>query len=367
MIEASTNPHPVISVVQRPKILAVVSPQAGYQSAISGLLERAGLPAAGAVGASEGAPVLVGQEALGPPEAWAAWLTEQPEAHLLLVMSLPTVDLAWRLQQGSEPEATLADWLGSAQALLDVIRPRRRRFSLVFAETALTAPQEFLDRIAQRLGLQLQTGSPDMISPDLPSALLRLIAESLLGQSMEARSVAAELEATALPLPAGARCRLPAMDQVFSEYRDGIQLKAVAQELSEEKDLLLQQLNQVQEELEQRHLQNTQSAEELRELRENLQAAEERLSTVEQEKTDQLHEDLREENELLLNQVYQLQEELEREHLQGLQNTKEVGELRLHLQGANDIVEALYNSKSWKITKPLRVMLDLFAGGKKAS
>ncbi|MDT8322177.1 MAG: hypothetical protein RQ826_16800, partial [Xanthomonadales bacterium] len=88
---------------------------------------------------------------------------------------------------------------------------------------------------------------------------------------------------------------------------------------------------------------------------------EQELQTLRGDKkqTEARIQDLEEENELLLQQLHHVQEELESYYLNGVGTSHELEEARA-------TIEAICNSKSWKITRPLRWFLEKFMGAEKA-
>ena len=355
----SAKPRPV-PVVETPQSLVLACTRAAYRTALADLLQQAGFSmGSGTAEPAAGQPALLTQEQLGPMSEWPDWLAEHPKAHVLLLVALPSVAVARRLQEGSAPKTALADWMASAQDVLDVIRSQRRRISLMFAEPALAAPQAFVELLSRRLQLTLQAVSPEQQVPDLPSALLRLMAENAIWQSADARNIAAELEANALPLADSELSQVPAIDQVFTEYRNSIDRKArAAQELREENELLLEQLQRVQQKMEA-------FADEKKALAGRLKSVE-----VEEKSSQKLAaeiKDLQEENDLLLQQLHHVQEELERYYLQSMQPQGQPGLYSAQLEAAHETIRAIYNSYSWRLTWPLRVFMRIFGAGPASS
>lgn len=343
MTDSFTQKRQAIPALQMPQSVVVASTQPVCGAEVRALLKRSGLRTA-PDGQAHKQPTLDVEDQLRPMEGWPDWLVDHPQSHLLLLVALPTMAVARLLADGVVPTKALAQWLPSAQVVLEVIRAQRRRVTLMFAEPALAAPQAFLDALSQRLQLQLEPVQTADQPPELPGALLRLMAENAIWQSSEARNIAAELEANALPLVA--IDQVPAIDQVFDEYRTSLDSTArAARQLSEENELLLEQVQEMQQKIAALKAKNSAPAAE----------------------NDFRIQDLREENELLLQQLYQVQEELEGNYMQGAQSSAELLQLQQRLQAAEATVQALYSSKSWKITKPLRVILDLFNGGSKTA
>ena len=364
MSHSPNTKMPSWPALETPELLAVVSSRPSDTSVVAEMLKGAGLKLQGDNarahhGPKSTQPVLIITAEPGRIEGWADWLAENPRGHLLLLVNLPSVAIARRLAEGTVPEAALAQWQDRAQTALGVIRAHRRRISLVFSEPIRTEPQTFLRALAQRLNIQLQWAEMNSTPSELPAALLRMMAENAILQSAEARLLATELEANALPLPDAQASCLPAVDAVFAEYRNSIDAEArAASELREENQLLLEKLQRVQQKME------AFSAEKRLAEQRAADAVQQGITNADQQRTD-----LQEENELLLQQLHHVQEELEHYYLQNMQTNKqqleELQQLQQRLQAAEETVAALYNSKSWKITKPLRIMLDLFTGGNK--
>ena len=346
MMHAPISEPRVMPALATPQVVGVASTEPAWRAAVLDLLERSGLRTGSSGDPVNGPPTLAAEDDPGPMAGWSDWLMERPQSHLLLLVPLPAVAVARSLGEGAVPKTALGQWLESAGTVLDVVRGQRRRVSLVFAEQVLAVPQAFLEALSQRLQLQLRSSVlTDLPPPGLPDALLHMMAENAIRQSGEARNIASELEANALPLTVADVRSAPQIEQVFNEYRDRIDTAAHdGQKLREENALLLAQLQEAQSQARQ---------------------AEERTAKV--RKGDARLHDLEEENQLLLQQVHQVQEELEHLYLQSVQtNSDELLEMQRRLQAAEDTVQALYNSKSWKLTRPLRWTLDLLTGGPKA-
>lgn len=390
MTDSSAPDLRALSPIRTPERIAVASTRAAHGAAAFALLQSAGLPTRQSGENQDGLPLLESLDSGGSLSVLPEWLVEHPQAHLLLLVPLPSIAVARRLAEGTGPKAALAQWQETAEAVLDVIRPHRRRVSLAFAESALAAPEAFIKSLSRRLQIDLDPLQDVQQASDLPDAVLRMMAENAVWQSSQARNLAAELEATALPLDTAEVSGMPAVEQVFKEYRKRIETPAKAiEDLKEENELLLSQLHQVQEELESHFLKAKQTEEQLveaqnqgahaQQYKEERDQARKQLAEVKQQAeqakaalkanaevaNDHRLQDLQEENDLLLQQLHHVQEELERYYLQGGHHGGELYDLQQRLQAAEATVEALYNSKSWKITKPLRAILDLFTGGSK--
>ncbi|NDY96289.1 hypothetical protein [Wenzhouxiangella limi] len=376
-----------LAAIQTPQSVIVAATLPTHQAAFFDALKAAGLSDQAAQSDPCGQPQLISQDQIGDLAEVSDWMAEHPQGHLLLLMRLPVVAVARRLGEGMAPKTALAQWLESAQPVLAVIRRHRRRVSLLFAEPALADTPALLDTVSQRLQLQLQEVPAQAAAPALPSAVLRMMAENAIWQSSEARNLAAELTATALPLRSAQNILLPAIDQVFAEYRHSVdttsrvelektrqklqqvQHKAqTAEELKEENELLLTQLHQVQEELQSHFLQAKQSEEKLAQAQKQYDQLRKQLESAGQEsgKNDPALQDLQEENELLLQQLHHVQEELEHYYLQSTQQASPWQDTA-ELHAAHDTIRAIYNSYSWRLTRPLRWFLRVFGAGPAAS
>lgn len=325
-------------------------------------------------------------------EAVAEWLRGNEDAHLLLLFNAPVPWIARKITNGIEPAEALGQWRSDAEHILAVVRRNRRRLSLLPLEGPLANPAAFMQTLSERFGLAIQVPQSIEQPPEPPGPIFRMMAENAVWQSAEARHLAAELEANALPMPPAHELMLPAVDEVYQEFTQTVdrtharkeeyktQLKKAREhlqakeqekakaleplkELEEENELLLQQLHQVQEELEGQFQESRELSEKLKEAEAAAveKASDEEADRVreEQPKLEARVKDLEEENELLLQQLHHVQEELESYYLNGMDSRHELEEARA-------TIEAMCNSKSWKITRPLRWFLEKFMGAEKA-
>jgi hypothetical protein len=369
--------------IDRPARLGVAVPHNDAEPVLRLLADTGFAPPGERAG--DGRPSLVDLTGERDDAELAAWLEDHDDGHLLLLFNAPVPVIAAALANDVPPAEALQSWQKRAEDLLAFVRRHRRRLSLMPLEPSLADPKAFSDLLGQRLGLHLRTPAHGRNRTEPAGALYRMMAENAVWQSPVARHTAAELEASALPMPPVAALTLPAVEEVYREFsrtveraherkeqykaelekvrhrlQDHQQQSGRVEELEEHNELLLQQLHQAQEELEN-------AFRETRELRKQLDDAaaepktdpetEKRLAQEKDAAEEQARE-LQEENELLLMQLHQVQEELESYFLSEQ-------EVRKQLERANETIQALYNSKSWKITKPLRVVLDLLTGGPK--
>ena len=361
MQEVHTTGGEGIPRVELPQKLGVVVPPGQDSGSVWKMLVASGLST------DEGAaraPVLVDAGADGL-EALPAWLEQHPEGHILLLFNAPVPTIARHMADAVEPGEAVAQWRQHAEQVLAFVRQNRRRMTLVALEAALADPAAFTVLIGDRFGLALKRPVDNSDAGDDPGAVFRMMAENAVWQSADVRNLAAELEANALPMPPSHGLLLPAVEEVYSEFNTLVEhTRARRKELEEENELLLQQLHQVQEELETTFQKNRDLSGKLDALEKDNSASaqsSEQLTDLQTEldqvkrQSDERRKDLEEENELLLQQLHHVQEELESYYLNGM-------DARHELEEARTTIEALYNSMSWKITRPLRFVLDLFTG-----
>jgi hypothetical protein len=345
-----SNPDPAplrAPSMDTPSTLALAATTEEHLAELTRLLESAGLSQQEQQVEIPGRPRLVTQETIGGWSSLPEWLARNPEAHLLLLLPLPVMAIARRLGEGVVPKNALAEWLNSALSQLNLVRPNRRRVSLMFAEPALADCGTLLHTLSQRIQLDLEKIQTEKHSTQLPDTILRLMAENLVLHSAKARNIVAELRATAIPMPLTEPEQVPIIEQAFGTFhRDIGQAKETIRELHEENQSLHDQMQQARQRIEA--------------LQDEERAIESHLHRTELQ-------DLQQENELLLQKMHQLQEELERIYLEGAQNKQEQIELQHRLLAAEATIQALYESKSWRITRPLRALLDLFSGGSRTA
>ena len=202
MQEAHTTGGGGIPRVELPQKLGVVVPPGQDSGPVWKMLVASGLST------DEGAaraPVLVDAGADGI-EALPAWLEQHPEGHILLLFNAPVPTIARHMSDAVEPGEAVAQWRQHAEQVLAVVRPNRRRMTLVALEAALADPAAFTDLLGDRFGLALKRPVDTSDAGDDPGALFRMMAENAVWQSPDVRNLAAELEANALPMPPSQAC-----------------------------------------------------------------------------------------------------------------------------------------------------------------
>ncbi|WP_313409670.1 hypothetical protein [Stutzerimonas kunmingensis] len=221
----------------------------------------------------------------------------------------------WALlaQGGSQPSAeVLAQWQAQQRAVLQLRRHLRQRLVLVNIDRVASP------LLAERFGVPFIEGALPDEKPNTPllSTLANLFEQKApecweLYEALEAAAWLPEGEPefrTNRPLPRAAE-----LTELLDLVRAGKQLAAVSQRL-DARETELQQLN---EQLSSAHVASEtterQAQQQLIEHQQALQAARTQAEALQQEK-----QSLTEENELLLNQLHQVQEELEKHYLDGV-------------------------------------------------
>jgi hypothetical protein len=322
-IESTMNPtHPdtpsegaSIPAVATPGTLYLSGPpDVGIESLIQ-LLQEAGLDnqAADAKQSAIRWQALSGSELLSNPSR----IQEAPNAHLLLFFQSPETVLARAMDEGRSPDEALSEWLETAESTLALIRQNRRRITLVEMTLALQNPNNLIERLNQRLSLALTSqGYQNNWPVSSLDPIHLLIAHNAVTTHTQARRLASELQATAIPI-GQYESLLPDALSAWDGYRSKVtgpeseQKEKSSEEfkdLQEENELLLLQLHHVQEELESYYLDG-------RDIQQKYEKAESE------------------------------RKKLERDHNTALQRARMLQQR----------IDAMRASRSWRITKPLRV------------
>ena len=356
--------------IETPSRIALAGSAEAPLADLGEVLDSAGLGVVSQNHGEPGLPRLITDPTAGDLNGLPQWIESHDGSHLIYSTALPDLSVARLLDKGADPEAALSSWLDLTQAELHFLRRYRRRVTLIFAEPALNEPASFLSLLSQRLSIEIKRTDCQPAPQTFPSAILRLVAENMLLQSRTARHTVAELLATALPIPTDNLAGAATVNQVVAELRaNDSQHQASVDQLNKEKQALLATLDQTQTKLHAMEEQ-WQSAEprlsladqlenDLNKVQKQLQDAQSRLENQNQ---NDVAADLEEDNTQLLQQLTQTQEALEKAYFKTNHCEQALNETRQRLQWAEDTVQALYQSKSWKVTRPLRWVLDLFTG-----
>ena len=280
-----------------------------------------------------------------------ARLREADTPAALLFCTRPESLLIEAMEQDGDPAARLDAWLDSARTLLQAYRRNRRSAVIVDVDEALAAPDAFLDACARRFSLAVPETTPAPAQAEgeasTPDPVHALIAAQWAAASSDVAPLLEELEASRTPLAASSI--QPATDsatawQTYRELCGRAADESCVQDLQEENELLLLQLHQVQEELETYYLEAQDKEKKYQDLARAKSQLNERHNEVKKEK-----DELRKENRHLAKRRHELKKDIEKLE-------KEVARLARERDRARQQVQELKNSRSWKVTSPLRAV-----------
>lgn len=222
-------------------------------------------------------PVLTGAE-LDTDNSTNPWL---------LLYTRPEHAIAHALDQGQSPEQALSNWQTEAKQLLNFFRAHRGQAALVDLHAVAQYPGEFMEWLTQHHNAFSELSSAysgSLEQPPSPTELNLLLATQLVGQTTGLRPLMAHLEASSIP---------------FREYRYGppiVDIDRVRDQL-----VRLKQVSQSDGQAQK---------EEVERLNNELKQAKDAKSRAEANEKD-----LKEENDLILKQLFKVQEELEKYYL----------------------------------------------------
>lgn len=264
----------------------------------------------------------------------------------LLLHTRPEYAVALALDEGKAPRQALDAWQSEAQALLNFYKSHHEQAAMAEIYGAARHPDELVnwlthnhDGFPEQLA-NPKSGSVELDVPIEPSELSLLFATELVVQTPSLEPLLAQLEASSIPLGREHYAR-PTVDvegvidqlnkrisdpparherlrEQLEEHEKRLNKAQTERDhaekiLKSENELLLTQLHKVQEELE-TYYHKAQSANKGNGELSEVQAENEVLLARES--------DLKEENDLILKQLCQVQEELERYYLDGKANAE---------------------------------------------
>ncbi len=235
------------------------------------------------------------------------WATTFPQARFLLFYTRAESALAFALQQGKDPEQFIEAWRTNNRQLMHFQRRNRHRSLLFDAEMAIQHP-ETLAGTCHRIGLMPR---PDNLSLTLTTATLafeRLLASQFLNEQPAIQNLQMELEASAQPLGEAALHEHPDPLEAYHSYQQWqLQIEQLTQAREEQTKLAVEHQDQIEQLANARDEQAKLVADYQAQLAQAKHA---------QEKRESASNDVKQENELLLLQLHQVQEELETTFLQ---------------------------------------------------
>lgn len=292
--------------------------------------------------------ILPGILALLDPDRVTTTLLPPAETLDGLMIDLPTEPGTWRvvfydraeqtvekaLHAGTPPRKALAAWEQEMQALLGFQRKHRRNVLLVDRAAAHRKPQAFAIRLSTFLNINPPKTAAPQSSTGPIASVESIIAAQTVAQSLRARRLNGELDASSLPILEGDENHHCDVDAAFQSYtaEKSHADEAQAAGLKVENDLLVLQLGNVQKELEDYFKRWNAQEEQTSDLESQIQVLKENTTQVDKthltlredlERQQKQHkaseENVKQENSLLVMQLTNVQEELESYFLEAKQ------------------------------------------------
>ena len=287
-------------------------------------------------------PSMMLAEQIGGLGKVAAWMKASDEVRLLALHTPPELAIARAVEHEGQTltEASRA-WAESARELLAADRPNRNRSLVLHAVTAHADQQGFATKVTNFLGSGLADNKGENAGDESreSSHLHRVIAAQVVAASPELQDLRDELEARSTPL---------AMDpqEVAADCEQAlVELTRV----HDEKDEFLRRMHEAQEELERYFL----DAKEKKSRQEELAKENSKLKSSEKDLKKQV-ERLKAENQ----KVQKDREATEKKNTQLREQKNNLQEdlrkLREQRDRARHHLHNMKNSRSWKLTAPLR-------------
>lgn len=274
-------------------------------------------------------------------------LAQNSSARSVIMYPNPVMVLGEKLQAGETLDEAIEDWRAETERLLAVFRRDRRRITLVDGHAALNTPDQFWRQLAARLPIALSADHFEQSAPELQPAG---VPHLVVAQALRQDEGAAMLiaELEASSLSLGPAYRVD-VDALVGQGVAGVSSSEL-DEVREENELLLLQLHQVQEELEAHFLENRKYSGRLDEVR-----AEADKARVDADKARAEAEKAR----LARNS---LQAEFNEAREAWSQERKALTD---KLSWTTNDLAAVRRSLSWKLTAPVRRVAGLFIGDSK--
>lgn len=281
----------------------------------------------------------------------------------LLLHSRPELAVALAMEEGKDPDAALSEWRTAAEQLLAFYKRHNRQAAVAEVNSVCERPRALVEWLTNNHPA-FKDSAPANPEVELasvgiePSSLNLLLATQWVSQQQALSPLLAQLEAASIPL-ADSGYQPPTIDvatlyQNLSEQTEAKQTveqqektikkltdeqkdaEAQQKDLQEENDLILKQLFKVQEELEKYYLDN----QSLKKKRESLQAELKKSKNQFKEKTRHLEKTINE-----------LSSQLEQLHQQNSLSYKLKAPLRL-LRG----LAHRLSPKRWRLAKQIKLV-----------
>lgn len=250
------------------------------------------------------------------------------------------------MDESRKPTAALSDWIREAEEILRARNQRRRQISLIRDQHLLAGDSKSLGAL-QNLAVSAPVAGAGQGEPAATALLHRVMARQIVAESARAEELGQELEASGLPWLAPS-ARLD-MDAIYDGYGTPARADATAREA-----MLQDQLAHLQDEIANR----VQQADEEREIWQkrltNLTATAE-AARAEVAAAKASLADGKREIETLQRSIKKLSSELRQ-----AQDAKSVAQR--HAASLEAERRTVFASTSWKITRPLRAVKEMFGG-----
>lgn len=212
----------------------------------------------------------------------------------LLLHTRPELAIAQAIEQGASPDEAFGQWQAAAQSLLEVLRARRSQCLMVEVNSALKAPSQLLEWLKSNRPslLKLPSVTTGFTEPlaggEPPNEKALLLATQLVAQTPKVQSLLAPLEASTIPLSSG-QYSVPVLDieRIGQQWQVTLQRQQPGSAVqgqqindTQQKDVL-NQLFKVQEELEKYHVQTKELKEHFRVASRDLSQAQKKLKSME--------------------------------------------------------------------------------------
>ncbi|MEA1052916.1 hypothetical protein U5801_24360 [Lamprobacter modestohalophilus] len=315
------------------------------------------------------------------PDQLREWLAVDEEIQLLLFYASPEREIAAAMREGHTPAAALEAWLSLTEALLSLYRQHRQRVILIAVAEAANSPNLFLNTLSTHTKLNVGPwgGPVEPLAPVEQDTATLMAAYHLIADA-NISALCDELEACSIPVTEPrAHVQLDhnliwgRAQAQLQEHQDTLQaLEASEQRLAashQEHQGTLQELEASEQRLAASHQEHQGTLQ-------ALEACEQRLAEV-SPPPHQAGAAAGDETELLLQQLYDAQAEIERCHrehrhtlgqeLSAVQNElqryqSDYHEAARQLRRMTQERDALRSSVSWRITAPLRWILRPIMG-----
>lgn len=153
------------------------------------------------------------------------------------------------LLAGTLPREALAQWEQGMKVLLSIQRKHRRSVLLVDRAVLRCAPQIFARELCAYLDIDTPKTDTQKPTPRVTASIENVIAVQTVAQSLHARRLNGDLNASSLPMSEELESQHCDVDAAFQSYTVSMD-KELAEGLKAENNLLFMQLAAVQQELE---------------------------------------------------------------------------------------------------------------------